>query len=106
MNPALKPILTELRQKLEALYGERLDKLVLFGSQARGDAEPDSDIDVLVVLKGEVRVGQEILRTSEIRSELCLEHSTVFSLIYISPQKYREPTEPLVKVVRREGVLL
>ncbi|MBL0062906.1 MAG: nucleotidyltransferase domain-containing protein [bacterium] len=54
MNPKLKPILDELREALAAHYGERLSKLVLFGSQARGDAEEDSDIDVLVVLKGEV----------------------------------------------------
>jgi predicted nucleotidyltransferase len=52
MNPKIKPILDELREALAAHYGERLAKLVLFGSQARGDAEADSDIDVLVVLRG------------------------------------------------------
>ncbi|NJL69963.1 MAG: nucleotidyltransferase domain-containing protein [Microcoleus sp. SM1_3_4] len=33
------------------MYGEQLDKIVLFGSQARGNARPDSDIDILIVLK-------------------------------------------------------
>ena len=41
MNPKIKPILDELREALAAHYGERLSKLVLFGSQARGDAEAD-----------------------------------------------------------------
>ena len=54
MNPRLKAILTELRSRLESLYGDRLVKLILYGSQARGDAEPDSDIDVLVVRQGAV----------------------------------------------------
>lgn len=31
-------------------YGSRLHRILLYGSRARGDAEPDSDIDVLVVL--------------------------------------------------------
>jgi predicted nucleotidyltransferase len=39
MTENLKTILAKLRQRLEALYGERLVRLVLFGSQARGDAE-------------------------------------------------------------------
>jgi predicted nucleotidyltransferase len=54
MNEKLQTILTELRRRFEALYGERLVRMVLFGSQAREDAELGSDIDVLVVLKGPV----------------------------------------------------
>ena len=54
MNINLKPILTRLKKELTDLYGDRLQHLTLFGSQARGDAEPGSDIDVLVVLKSPV----------------------------------------------------
>ena len=66
MDARLKTILAELRSRFEALYGDRLVKLILYGSQARGDAEPDSDIDVLVVLKGPVQVGTEIERGSTV----------------------------------------
>jgi predicted nucleotidyltransferase len=48
----LRVILGELRRRLTAIYGDRLAKMVLYGSQARGDAGPDSDIDVMVVLRG------------------------------------------------------
>ncbi len=44
-------VLDELKERLSAAYGERLHAVVLFGSEARGDARPDSDIDVLVVLE-------------------------------------------------------
>ena len=50
----LRTILAELRGEFEALYGDRLVKMVLYSSRARGDAEHYSDIDVLVVLKGPV----------------------------------------------------
>jgi predicted nucleotidyltransferase len=46
------PLLAAYRGLLEARFGERLLELVLFGSRARGDAEPDSDIDVCVVISG------------------------------------------------------
>ncbi|MBE9119156.1 nucleotidyltransferase domain-containing protein [Lusitaniella coriacea LEGE 07157] len=58
MNQKLKSILNQLRSHFEQIYGDRLVKMVLFGSQARGDARPDSDIDVLIVLKGEVNLWQ------------------------------------------------
>ncbi|NJL01586.1 MAG: nucleotidyltransferase domain-containing protein [Spirulinaceae cyanobacterium RM2_2_10] len=51
MNLAVQPILKQLKQNLIALHGDRLVHLTLFGSQARGDQEPESDIDVLVVLR-------------------------------------------------------
>ena len=54
-NSRLKNILTELRQAFHVEYGDRLAKIVLFGSQARNEAVNGSDIDILIVLKGEVR---------------------------------------------------
>ena len=43
-----KPVLAQFRAALEEMYGARLERVVLFGSQARGDAHPDSDYDVAV----------------------------------------------------------
>ena len=57
-NDKLKNILTQLRSHFEQLYGDRLTQMVLYGSPARGDAHPDSDIDVLVVLKAPVQAGE------------------------------------------------
>jgi predicted nucleotidyltransferase len=51
-------VLATLRRQLEEIYGERLVRMVLYGSRARGEAEPGSDIDVLIVLKGPVNPGE------------------------------------------------
>ena len=45
------PIVTRFRCELTAIYGARRERVVLFGSRARGDAAPDSDYDVAVFLK-------------------------------------------------------
>jgi len=44
------PILARFRAALENLYGARLDRVVLFGSRARGEGGPASDYDVAVFL--------------------------------------------------------
>ena len=75
MNINLQLILTRLKQELTDLYGDRLQHLTLFGSQARGDAEPGSDIDVLVVLKSPVNPGEEIKRTGKAIADLSLDYN-------------------------------
>src|SRR4051812_39780153 len=49
---SLRPALTEYRDRLRSMFGERLEDVRLFGSFARGEAHEESDVDVLVVVKG------------------------------------------------------
>ena len=104
MNPRIRTILAELRSRFEALYGDRLVKLILYGSQARGDAKPDSDIDVLVVLKGPVQVGTEIERGSTVTAALSLEHDVVISSVYVAEDRYNQDRSPLLLNVEADGV--
>jgi len=48
----LRSSLRELDRRLKAKFGERYLKLILFGSRARGDHQPDSDADVAIVIQG------------------------------------------------------
>ncbi len=49
---SLRPALAEYAERLSALFGERLVEVRLFGSFARGEANEDSDVDVLVLVRG------------------------------------------------------
>jgi predicted nucleotidyltransferase len=102
----LEKILAETRRNLEPLYGERLVRLVLFGSHARDDAVVGSDIDLLVVLHGPVEPGKEIARASKVIAPVSLKYDTVISCTFISAERYSTEQSPLLLNVRREGVMV
>jgi predicted nucleotidyltransferase len=106
MNPKLKKILAELKKGLTALYGERLVNLILYGSQARGDAKPGSDIDLMVVLKDPIDYRQERQRVWEISYDLSYENDEVVSCILMSQKRFETEESPLLMNVRREGLAL
>ena len=107
MSERLDAILRELRAIYEEHYGPRLVRLVLFGSQARGDAEPDSDVDVLVVLH-ECAPSSSTERefTGTQLWQLCLKYDVVVSPYYVSEERYSRAESPLLQNAREEGVLV
>lgn len=100
----LEAIIEELRAYFVALYGTRLVQIVLYGSQARGDVAPDSDIDILVVLQGLVNPGEEITRTGPCTASLSLQHNVVISCAFISAERFDTEQNPFLLNVHREGV--
>jgi len=101
---AISTVLGELRQRLQRVYGPRLAGLWLFGSQARGDAAPGSDIDVLVVVEGVVDATAEIARTEYDVAAVSLLHNVVVTCLFVSSEQFAREQSPLMLNVRREGV--
>jgi uncharacterized protein len=99
-------VLHKLKEGLADLYGERLWGVILFGSFARGDAGEDSDIDVLIVLKGSFDPRTERKRTLDLIAGLSLEHNVLISDIITSEEDYLRGKVPLFKEVQQEGVPL
>jgi predicted nucleotidyltransferase len=100
----IKEILKEFRQEIEKLYGKRLKDVILYGSWARGEAKEESDIDLLVVLKGEVMPGKEIDRMIDIITEINLKYSVLLSIFPVSEEEYSTLNSPLLINVRKEGM--
>ena len=105
METAIKSILAQLHNRFEVIYRDRLSNMLLYGSQARGDADPESDIDVLVVLKGEVLPCDEIERTIEDVANISLENDVVVSCVFVSEDQFENERSPLLMNVRREGIV-
>ncbi len=107
--PALtreNPILARFRAALAEMYGERLERVVLFGSRARGDAQPESDYDVAVFLDGmndSSARWAELHKLAALRVKFIDETSFFFDVKPYPAGAYRERS-PLMHEIRREGL--
>jgi predicted nucleotidyltransferase len=106
MDDVCRTVTRELRERLADLYEDRLVRLVLFGSRARGDEVSGSDIDVLVVLRGPVSPCEEIERTIDITAGISLEYDVVVACVFVSEDRFTQEQSPLMLNVRREGVAI
>ncbi len=100
----LAGILTILHQEMKKLLGEKLETIYLYGSQARGEAKANSDIDVLVVLTGDFDYAQMLDLTSDVVWKLSLENDIVISRVFISKFNFDQANTPFLLNVHREAV--
>ncbi|MEW5872527.1 MAG: nucleotidyltransferase domain-containing protein [Chloroflexota bacterium] len=100
----LAKILQELRLGLTQLLGDRLEAVYLYGSQARGEARTDSDIDVLVVMKKDFDYGEMLDRTIDLVAGLSLEYDVVISRAFVSKDRFEHERSPFLMNIRREAV--
>src|ERR1700736_5083071 len=102
-SPADDPILKRFRTALDTLSGDRIERVVLFGSRARGDAREDSDYDVAVFLKSLADRWQEVDRIMPLVTGILY---TEGAFIHATPHRagsYEDRTS-LMREIRREGI--
>jgi uncharacterized protein len=103
MENSIDSVLTRFRAALDEAYGSRIERVVLFGSRARGDARPDSDYDVAVFLRDLDNFGQEARRIAELETDVLYDTGAVINAIPFKAGAYQERTG-LMGELRREGL--
>jgi predicted nucleotidyltransferase len=101
---------TELLAKLKSLLLRRLPlfKMILFGSRARGEAHPQADLDVVIIMDGEV-TEQVADYISDCAWEAGFEHGIVVVPVIFSREEWEHGPERhslLVQAVEAEGISL
>ena len=99
-----REVIEKFKEEVKKLYGQRLKNIILYGSWARGEATEESDIDLLVVLKGKVQPGQELDRMIDIITEINLAHDVLISVYPESEESYATVNSPLLINIRKEGI--
>ena len=106
MKKQILATINKLKDQLSNQYQDRLMQIILFGSQARNEAEVESDIDLLIVLKGEVDPVLEIKKNNPWLCDLCLETDELINCIYLSEKQFQTQNTPLLRNIRKEGIAL
>jgi uncharacterized protein len=104
MPENIQKLLAELKKGLKKLYGNRLTRLYLYGSYARGDQREGSDLDILVVLTDFERAPVELERTDDLMGELSLKYLITISPAFMREKDWLAADKPLLRNVRVEGV--
>src|SRR6266852_7993759 len=98
------PVLKRFRAALDEMYGERAERVVLFGSRARGDAHKDSDYDVAVFLRDMADRAAEMNRLADLSTKIIVDDDGPF--IHAMPfgaGSYNDERMPLMYAIRAEG---
>jgi predicted nucleotidyltransferase len=104
--PKVATLLDHVEAELLKLLGEKLKRVILYGSYSRGDYDDESDIDLMALVDvphPEKTFAEQIL---EIMVDLSLEHEAVLSIFLENVREYEEAKEfkPFFKRVEREGI--
>jgi predicted nucleotidyltransferase len=102
----LMEILTNYKQELARSLGNKLEAVYLYRSQARGDARPGSDIDVLIVIREEFDYFELLKKTSRLTADLSLQNNIVISRVFVTSQDFEQRKTPLLENIQRECIPL
>ncbi|WP_376093267.1 nucleotidyltransferase domain-containing protein [Roseomonas sp. CCTCC AB2023176] len=103
-HPALAdPVLRRFAREARAFYGPRLERIILFGSRARGDHGPHSDYDVAVFLHGFTRLWPELEPLARITTGILLDTGADVSAKPFPADQYRT-WSPFMDEIQRDGV--
>ncbi len=98
------PVLKRFRAAVDEIYGDRVARVVLFGSRARGDAQPESDYDVAVFLRDMPDRFAEMHRLADVSTAILYDTGEVVNALPYRADTYNDPRMPLMHEIRREGV--
>jgi predicted nucleotidyltransferase len=104
MPDPIRHLLAEFKKGLAQIYGARLKAVYLFGSYARGDYNANSDLDVMIVLDDYQSYWDELVRTSQLASDLSLEYDITLSRTIMREDQWLKGDLPLLANVRAEGI--
>ena len=99
-----KNVFKKAKDDLVKLFYEHCEKIIIFGSYARGEETSDSDLDVCFVVKGSQNKIKKILETYE--PDFHDRYLCHLSSYLITEAKYNVEKVPIIKEIKKEGVVI
>jgi len=96
-------VLARFRRALDEMYGDRLERAVLYGSRARGEAHTESDYDVAVFLYDIDDNGRDLYRLADLSTMFINETGAFVHAMPYPAGSYKART-PLMLGIRTDGI--
>ena len=104
MMPEPEPLLAQFRASVSRHFGERLERVILFGSRARGDARPDSDYDIAIFVRDLGNRLDEFRPLARVTLDLLDKHDIDINALLYPAGAWRDPASPLMEQIRSHGL--
>lgn len=98
-------LIKTIKERLSLVFGKRFKGIVIYGSFARGDERPDSDIDVLVLLDEIYDLGEDLKKSISSIYRLSLDLDRRISVKPVSVHEYENKDCPLYRHAHTEGIV-
>jgi uncharacterized protein len=96
----------KIRSRLEVAFQDRLQGVLLYGSEARGEARRDSDLDLMVLLEEPVRLGEDLETIVDALYPVQLEIEAPIHALPVSAQSFEAGEYGIYRRAKREGAFL
>jgi predicted nucleotidyltransferase len=96
------PVLRRFRDAVSDIYGPRIDRVVLYGSRARGESHRDSDYDIAIFLRDMPNRATEMARLADLETDILYDTGAVINSLPFPAEAYRERTG-FMGEVRKDG---
>ncbi len=98
------PVLEKFRAAVAEHFGDRLERIVLFGSRARGDARADSDYDIAIFVQDLGNRWRDFAGIAPVAVDLLDEDDAAVSAMLYSAGHWRDPPSRLIHEIRKDGL--
>jgi len=109
MQNAIENVLSQYTKELQKIYDIHLKSIILYGSYARGDFMPDSDIDIMILVDlSDIEIKKYSEKLSRLTFDINLDNDLLLMPIVknIDHFQYWVKTYPFYSNVKKEGVPL
>lgn len=104
MNDKITALVKQIKQQLIALYGEKIEKVILYSSQARNEATKESDIDILVIVDESLNPSEVRRNLSDLLYDILLKNNELISVIMLPKRFYHNYHSLFMLNVKKEGI--
>ena len=100
----IESTLRRIKERLNSVYGNRIKRVMVYGSFAKGEADEESDVDIAVVVADKLSPNKVEKNLDELLFQILMEKSELVTVFVIPESKFDTYKSPLILNIKEEGI--